>query len=306
VASTQTSAFEAHRAAVRGRLARVGVHAAGPSSVSWKINREIIVVAGWGRAILLQFAHPLVAAGVSDHSSYRGGLISSFRRLTSTVGAMLSLTFGGEEEAIAAAAGINCIHDRIHGTLASAAGVFPAGQRYSAHDPELLTWVHATLLESVPLTYELLVGPLTQEERERYCAEAAIMEPLLDIPQGSLPRTVAENDRYMREMLGSGRIAITDTSRALARALLFPPRAYLLWPAFRALRVITIGLLPPPIRAHYGFAWRPGDARAFSRWTALLRTLQHAAPRLIREWPAARRQSPHRPPVSAAHQARRT
>ena len=291
---------------MRGRLARVGVHEAGPSSASWKINREIIVVAGWGRAILLQFAHPLVAAGVSDHSSYRGGLLSSFRRLTSTVGAMLSLTFGGEKEAIAAAAGINCIHDRIQGTLASAAGVFPAGQRYSAHDPELLTWVHATLLESVPLTYELLVGPLTQEERERYCAEAAIIEPLLDIPEGSLPRTVAENDRYMRQMLGSGRIAITDTSRALARDLLFPPRAYLLWPAFRALRIITIGLLPPPIRAQYGFAWRPRDARAFSRWAALLRALHHAAPRLMREWPAARRQFPHRLPASPAHPARRT
>jgi uncharacterized protein (DUF2236 family) len=305
VAWTQTPAFEGHRAAVRDRLARAGVHDAGPSSVSWKINREIIVVAGWGRAILLQFAHPLVAAGVSDHSSYRGGLLSSFRRLTSTVGAMLSLSFGSEEEVIAAAAGINCIHDRIHGTLASAAGVFPAGQRYSAHDPELLTWVHATLLESVPLTYELLVGPLMPDERDRYCAEAAIMEPLLDIPAGSLARTVTDNDRYMQEMLGSGRIAISDTSRALARALLFPPRAYLLWPAFRALRIITIGLLPPPIRVQYGFAWGPRDARAFSRWTALLKSLQRAAPRLMREWPAARRQSPHRLPVSPAQPARR-
>jgi uncharacterized protein (DUF2236 family) len=306
VASAQTSAFEAHRVAVRGRLARLGVHEADPSSVSWKINREIIVVTGWGRAILLQFAHPLVAAGVSDHSSYRGGLLSSFRRLTSTVGAMLSLTFGGEEEVIAAAAGINYIHDRIHGTLAFAAGVFPAGQRYSAHDPELLTWVHATLLESVPLTYELLVGPLTHEERERYCAEAAIMEPLLDIPEGSLPRTVAENDRYMREMLGSGRIAVTDTSRALARALLFPPRGYLVWPAFRALRIITIGLLPAPIRAQYGFPWGPREARAFSRWSTLLRTLHHAAPRRIREWPAARRRPRQGPPVPSAHSARRT
>jgi uncharacterized protein (DUF2236 family) len=285
---TRSSAFQAHRTAVRDRLARAAIQHTGPASVTWKVNREIIVIAGWGRAILLQFAHPLVAAGVSAHSSFRGGLRSSFTRLTSTVGAMLSLTFGDEEDAIDTAAGINCIHDRVNGTLVSAAGVFPAGQSYSAHDPELLTWVHATLLDSVPLVYELLIGPLTAAERDRYCLEAAVMEPLLDIPEGMLPRTVAANDRYMRDMMGSGRIVIGDTSRALARTLLFPPRATLVWPAFRALQIITIGLLPPRIRAEYGFAWGPREARAFSRWTAFLRMLHHASPRRVREWPAAR------------------
>ena len=68
----------------------------GPSSVTWKINREVIVVAGWGRAILLQLAHPAVAAGVHGHSSFRGSLLSSVRRLQSTVDAMLSLTFGDD------------------------------------------------------------------------------------------------------------------------------------------------------------------------------------------------------------------
>ena len=97
-------AFERHREAVRQRLVRAPFTTAGPDSVSWKINREMVVVVGWGRAILLQFAHPLVAAGVSEHSQFRGGLLSSFRRLSSTVRAMLSLTFGSEEDAINAAA----------------------------------------------------------------------------------------------------------------------------------------------------------------------------------------------------------
>ena len=290
-------AFERHREAVRQRLVRAPFTTAGPDSVSWKINREMVVVVGWGRAILLQFAHPLVAAGVSEHSQFRGGLLSSFRRLSSTVRAMLSLTFGSEEDAINAAAGINCIHDRVHGTLRAAAGEFPAGHAYSAHDPALLTWVHATLLDSVPAVYDLLVGPLTAEERDRYCVEASIMEPLLDVPAGTLPRTAAANDLYMREMLGSGRIAVTDTSRALARALLFPPGATALWPVFRALQIVTIGLLPASIRAGYGFAWGPRDARALRRWTTMLRTLHHAAPRLAREWPVARQVRRALPPA---------
>lgn len=249
----------------------------------------MMVVAGWGRAILLQLAHPLVAAGVDQHSGFRGSLTASFRRLRSTVGAMLTLTFGTEEEVISAAAGINCIHDRVSGRLRESTGVFPSGETYSAHDPELLRWVHATLLDSVPLTYELLVGPLTDDERDRYLVEAAVMEPLLDIPRGSLPRNRNELDAYMRETLRSGGIAISEGSRALARAVLFPPRWQLLWPAFRPVQLITIGLLPPPVRDAYGFEWSSRDARALSRWTRALRLLRRVLPPVALEWPSARR-----------------
>ena len=78
------------------------------------------------------------------------------------------------------------IHDRVFGRIQFPAGSFETGTAYSAHEPDLLQWVHATLLESIPLTYELLVGPLTPAERERYCEEAAIIEPLLGIPAGTV------------------------------------------------------------------------------------------------------------------------
>jgi uncharacterized protein (DUF2236 family) len=290
--SSAPTALERHRAAVRARLSSARAIRQDPGAVTWKVNREILVIAGWGRAILLQLAHPLVAAGVADHSSFRGSLISSFKRLASTIGAMLSLTFGTDEEAISAAAGINHIHDRVSGRLGERAGTLDPGERYSAHDPDLVRWVHATLLESIPLTYELLVGPLTPNERDRYCAEAAIMEPLLDIPEGLLPRDSAQLDAYLREMLASGHIVVSGASRALARAILFPPRWWLMWPAFRPLQLITIGLLPPAIREGYGFRWTAGDARALARWTAALRLFHRAAPRFLREWPAARRPAP--------------
>ena len=282
-----SDSLQRHRAAVRARLLRTDHVRAGPGSVTWKVNREIVVVAGWGRAILLQLAHPAVAAGVHHHSSFRGSLLNSFRRLHSTVGAMLSLTFGDTERMITAAAGINAIHDRVRGHVAEG-----HGRAYSAHDPELQRWVHATLLESIPLTYELLVGPLTARERDRYCFEAAVMEPLLGMPSGWLPRDSAQLDAYMREQLGRGTIAVSDTSRALARAVLYPPRWYLAWPLLRALQLLTIGTLPPSIRAGYGFDWRAGDARAFARWTTALRTSRRMLPTPAREWPAARRGAP--------------
>jgi uncharacterized protein (DUF2236 family) len=152
-----------------------------------------------------------------------------------------------------------------------------------------LRWVHATLLDSIPLAYERLVGPLTTEERDRYCVEAAIIEPLLDIPGGMLPRNAAALDVYVRDMLQGRCMVVGETSRALARAILFPSGWWLMWPAFRPLQLLTIGLLPPAIRNGYGFRWTARDARALARWTAVLRVARRATPPFMREWRAARR-----------------
>ena len=103
------------------------------------------------------------------------------------------------------------------------------------------------------------------------------MEPLMGMPAGWLPRSSAQLDIYMREMLESGRIVVTDTSRALARAMLYPRKWQAAWPAFRAIQLLTIGSLPPSIRQAYGFEWRARDARAFARWTRVLRSLAAAA-----------------------------
>ena len=287
-------ALQRQRDAVRARLLRSEHVRVGPASTTWMINREMVVVVGWGRAILLQLAHPSVAAGVHHHSTFRGSLLSSFRRLHSTVGAMLAMTFGDTEQMIGAAAGINAIHDRVRGRVKEG-----SSETYSAHDPELQRWVHATLLESIPLTYEMLVGPLARDQRDQYCSEAAIMEPLLGMPDGWLPRESAQMDAYMREMLASGRLVVNDTSRALARSLLYPPQWHLAWPAFRAMQLITIGTLPHAIRQAYGFGWRAREQRALVRWTTVLRTLRRLLPPIAREWPMARRSarlvSPERP-----------
>jgi uncharacterized protein (DUF2236 family) len=276
--------LQRHRTAVRARLLRSDHRRAGPGSVTWKVNRELIVIAGWGRAILLQLAHPAIAAGVNDHSCLRGCPLSSVRRLRSTVGAMLSITFGDTERMIGAVAGINAIHDRVRGKVRDG-----ADGTYSAHDPELQRWVHATLLESIHLSYEQLVGPLTLSERDQYCSEASIMEALMGMPAGWLPRSAAELDIYMRDMLDGSRIVVTDTSRALARAVLFPRKWQMAWPAYRAIQLLTIGSLPPSIREAYGFEWGPRDARALARWIGVLRASRRLLPPLAREWPMARR-----------------
>lgn len=74
----------------------------------------------------------------------------------------------------------------------------------------------------LPRAYELFVGPLTDAEKDRYCAEATRMGPLLGIPDHLLPHTYAELRRYLDTMIASGTIAVGPAARELARAIVAP------------------------------------------------------------------------------------
>jgi uncharacterized protein (DUF2236 family) len=257
--------------------------------IGWKLQREIVLLLAWGPAILLQLAHPLVAQGIADHSSFRTQRRGRTRRLYHTIDAMLQLCFGTEAQARATLARIDAIHDRVNGHLAGPAGVFPAGTRYSAHDPALLAWVHATLLDMNLRVYERYVGRLSVEEKDRYCVEASAIETPFGIPAGRLPRSFAELNLYMNAMLASGEIAITDDARLLAREIVYPPVPRLAAPALSLVRLHTIGLLPESIRAAYGFSWSPRQQAWMTASIRLVRATLRLTPPIARHWPAARR-----------------
>jgi uncharacterized protein (DUF2236 family) len=255
--------------------------------VARRINREAVVLLGWGRAILMQLAHPLVAAGVRDFSHFDQSAGGYVRRVRRTVGGMLAITFGSPEAARETIARINRIHQQVRGELRDTVGIFPAGAPYSAADPELLNWVHATLVDSMIVTYELLVAPLSGAERDQFCVEAAATGEALGIPPEQLPRRFADLEEYLQRKYNSGEIAIGADARALADALFSPP----LGPAvhlFRITRLFTVGLLPDHLRDGYAFAWDQRRQRSFQIVARLLRRLRRLLPPVLREWPIAR------------------
>ena len=263
--------------------------AAGPLPVSHRVNREAVVVLGWGRAILLQLAHPLVAAGVGAHSGFDAGAVAYVQRMRRTIGAMLSLTFGSEREIRETAGRINAIHHRVHGRLDCAVGGYPAGTRYDARDPALLTWVHATLIDSQLRTHALFVGPLAPDDEDRYCAEAAQVGPLLGVAASELPDTKDRLDDYLDRMRREDRLAVGAGARRLAEALLAPPGRRWVAPALWLGRLTTVGMLPASIRDAYGFPWREKDARRLRSAATVLRAARRVTPPVLREWPAARK-----------------
>lgn len=258
------------------------------ASVAQRIHAEVVLLVGWAPAILLQLAHPLVAAGVAHHSAFlarRGGRL---RRLHHTLDSMLKLTFGSPDEVHATVAAINAIHDGVHGYLTEGTAAYPAGTPYSARDPALLTWVHATLVDTLPRCYQLYVGPLSAAELDQYCLESSHMAPLLGAPEDAFPRSMAELRAYMDAMLGSGRIAVTETARGIAQEILYPPAPLPARPIIAFLRLAALGMLDAGIRQAYGYPWDSDREAAFGRSSLLLRRVIRTLPPLLRHWPAAR------------------
>jgi uncharacterized protein (DUF2236 family) len=261
------------------------------SAVAWQVNGERVTVLGWGRAILMQLAHPLVAAGVA-HSAFAGSPLAPARRLHGTVTAMLDLTFGDAAAGGRAAQRIRAIHDRVNGRLASAVGRFPAGTPYSAHDVDLLLWVHATLLDSMLVLYERVVAPLAEAEREAYLREAALGMTRIGLPAERAPQTMAALRSTIEDAHRDGRLAVAPSSRALADAVLAPPFGWAILPVVRLQRLLTIGLLPPSFRELYGFHWTPARERRFETLVSALRRVRRASPAIVARFAAARRPPP--------------
>src|SRR5438552_18144491 len=76
----------------------------GPHSILWPVNRESAVTLAGTCAILMQFAHPKVAAGVREHSRYQVDAIGRLRR---TLDLTLAIAFGPRPAAMEAGRAIN-------------------------------------------------------------------------------------------------------------------------------------------------------------------------------------------------------
>jgi uncharacterized protein (DUF2236 family) len=257
-------------------------------SVGVRVTAERLLLLGWSRAILMQFAHPLVAAGVYEHSGFRKSPAAALSRLHHTVGAMLSLAFGDEHEATTTLDGIRFIHTRVNGVLPMRVGAYAAGTPYSAEDPSLVLWVHATLVDSMVIAYERFVAPLTADERDAYCDEAAWVAVALGAVPEQVPRTWMAVRAYLNSMLSGSDIVVGPQARELAVALLWPSVAVALPGSGPINRLLTSVLMPPRLRYEFGLVWSPARRAAAERISNLIRATRRVAPEVIAHWAAAR------------------
>ena len=251
----------------------------GPQSVTWRVARERVLVLGGGRAVLMQLAHPLVAAAVGQHSTYAR---DPWARTLATLDLTQRMTFGTRREARQAARHVNWLHADVKGTLDEQAGEYNAGTPYHARQPDLLLWVFATLVDTARFMYPRVVGPLSSADWEAYYQEAKRVVLLLGLPLDHIPPTLAEFDTYMAQMLRGAALTTTLEAQAVARTVLRMPVPVVLRPAFALGGEVTAGWLPERLREIYGLRWDDGRQRLLDAGTAGMRCLLPAVPAALR------------------------
>jgi uncharacterized protein (DUF2236 family) len=261
----------------------------GPETLTWRINRENVLLVGGGRALVLQVAHPLVAAGVAQHSNYRR---DPFGRLQRTLDVTTSIVFGDPEECERASSQLWKRHSVVNGSTDEPGGSYPEGTPYDAHDPALLMWVHATLVDTSIMVYDRYVRRLTAHERSAYYEEQKLLGDKYGIPREAMPETYGDFVAYFDRMVAD-ELAVTAALRDVVDSILDPdlPTAAKLAakPLIAAMRLATIGLLPPSLRERLGYDWSPSRERMLSASRTAVRGMLPLMPAVAREFPAARR-----------------
>ena len=152
----------------------------GPHSMMWKVNKEITVLFGGARALLMHAAHPLIAAGARQTSFYQR---DPWKRLIRTLSLQNSVTFGTKLEANDSAIRINRLHEVIKGKDEVTGGY------YDALDHEQLLWVHACLQLSSIYFYEKTVKKLSDNEKNMYHEENLLAAKMVLIDISQVPKT---------------------------------------------------------------------------------------------------------------------
>jgi uncharacterized protein (DUF2236 family) len=239
----------------------------------WRVNRESVVALAGTCAILMQFAHPAVAAGVRDHSNFQQDPTGRLRR---TMDLTLAMVFGPRSAAIEAVRTVNRRHRAVR------------GPGYAAMDPELLMWVQATLVYSAVTAYRAFVGPLTASEADGYYRDTKEVGVLLGIKREQYPEDFDAFRSYLDTMIERGAVSVGEDARRMGTVVLRPGFPGVPQMAFAPLTLITAGLLPPQLREDYGFKWGRFERAAFEACRIGLRRLVRVAPEPVRWLPPAR------------------
>jgi uncharacterized protein (DUF2236 family) len=249
----------------------------GPTSLTWRLARETALFLGAGRALLMQLAHPWIANAVAEHSRAHVDRIGRFYR---TFGLTFTMTFGTRDQAIGAARRLHRRHAAIHGILPRTIGPFPGGSAYRANEIAALRWVHASLLDTSIVIYDLVLPPLTIEERERFYDENRLTAALFGIPQDSMPEHWSDFVAYMEAMVKSDVLTVSEAAREVAKQIIAPQGVHMSWP--RWYWDLTAHLLPQSLREVFGLHYGEDERRRAERVVAWLQRVYPMLPQSLR------------------------
>ncbi len=252
----------------------------GPDSMMWKVNKEITVLFGGARALLMHAAHPLIAAGARQTSFYQR---DPWKRLIRTLSLQNSVTFGTKKEADESAHRINKLHEVIKGRDEVTGGL------YDALDQEQLLWVHACLQISSIYFYEKTVKKLTDEEKDKYHTENMLSAELVLVATKKIPQTHQDLiDWVKNKSKEKNYLMLTDVAEDVKNIISKGPVPIHIKPIWPFISFTAFNTLPREFKAIYGIEDSRYKALLVSFNLKLLKLTRPLLPPFFRLIPPAR------------------
>ncbi len=278
--------FQASIEKVRERVKDPKAGLFGPDSLAWKMyGRGMLIGLSAPTILILQTSHPYIAHGVQQHSNYRSDPAGRGIR---TAHALYSWIFEDLDGAIDTAVKIRAVHHRVAGRLGNAVGPYAEGDAYTAADTNALLWVHSTLWHVPVRVYEMMYGPVSLEEKERYWNQTKLFALLFGIPEEIIPPTWSDFLAYFDRMLDTSIFTVDEAARITPKFMFYaPPVPGLPWLAAR-MKLIASGLVGPKLREQYGWRFTAEDQRTLERTVRQVRKLSDWLPTPVQFIPAYR------------------
>jgi uncharacterized protein (DUF2236 family) len=216
----------------------------GPDSMMWRVNKEITVLFGGARALLMHAAHPLIAAGARQTSFYQR---DPWKRLIRTLSLQNSVTFGSKNEADESANRINKLHEVIKGEDEVTGGY------YDALDQEQLLWVHACLQISSIYFYEKTVKKLTDKEKNQYHIENTLSARMVLIDTDQMPKSHEELKNWViSKSKSKNYLLLTDVAKDVFNIISGGPVPIHIKPIWPFIAFTAFNTLPKEFKEIYG------------------------------------------------------
>ena len=235
------------------------------SRVVERFASDGVLIAGGARAILLQVADPVVAAGVARHSDFAHRPVE---RLRNTLTFAYAVVLGTADDAAKVVAHVQRAHRPVN----------------RATDSDLQLWVAATLYETASLVHDRVFGAVPESDADEIYRAYAPLGTTLEMPAELWPGDRAAFRAYWDARLAT--LDVTDEARQIAHDL-FAPVVAPRWlrASLPLARLLTLDLLPETIRAAYGYDWSAHDRRRADRVWGAIRMLARVSPHRLRAWP---------------------
>jgi uncharacterized protein (DUF2236 family) len=220
----------------------------GPESPTWVVHGDMPTLVAGIRALLMQTLHPGAMAGVHDWSRYR---TDAAGRLAGTIRWIVAVTFGSRAQADRESARVRRFHDRVTGSYLDG----ESEVAYSAHDPELLDWVHLAFTEAFLGCQETWGRPIPGGA-DRYVADWATAGRLVGAQHP--PSSRAELHAELERLRATGVLRRDERVDDAVRFLRKPPIAGS-GLAYRILFAGAVASIPREFRRMLGLrrAWWP-------------------------------------------------